>query len=253
MQPIIRPVKFGLLRHVGLGALLVTVLVCTTSLRATDRKPNFLFIFTDDHRWDAIGVVQREQDERARFPWFQSPNMDRLAAEGIRFRNAFVTLALSATESGGVPYRPLALNTLDELGLAEDTVVVYTSDNGYYLGEHCSGDKRSLYEESIRIPMLVRYPRLFAKGRVIDEMVVNIDLAPTFLDVAGIPVPERDAGRELEGTGRGTQTGQLANGVLCPVLQGIGQCAHLLRHPHRDAQTGEIPQPPRVDRGLRPD
>ena len=94
------------------------------------------------------------------------------------------------------------LDALDELGLAEDTVVVYTSDNGYYLGEHCSGDKRSLYEESLRIPMLVRYPRLFGKGQVVDEMVLNIDLAPTFLDLAGVPVPPRDAGRELEGTRR---------------------------------------------------
>ena len=68
-------------------------------------------------------------------------------------------------------------------------VVVYTSDNGYYLGEHCSGDKRSLYEESLRVPMLVRYPHLFPKGRAVDEMVLNIDLAPTFLDLAGVPVP----------------------------------------------------------------
>ena len=81
------------------------------------------------------------------------------------------------------------LDALQEFGLAEDTVVVYTSDNGYYLGEHCSGDKRSLYEESLRVPMLVRYPRLFGKGLVVDEMVLNIDLAPTFLDLAGVPVP----------------------------------------------------------------
>jgi arylsulfatase A-like enzyme len=86
------------------------------------------------------------------------------------------------------------LDALDALGLAEDTVVVYSSDNGYYLGEHCLGDKRSIYEESLRIPMLVRYPRLFGKGKVIDEMVLNIDLAPTFLDLAGVPVP-----REIQG------------------------------------------------------
>ena len=61
---------------------------------AADRKPNFLFIYTDDHRWDAMGVVQTEQGERARFPWFKSPGLDRLAAGGVRFRNAFVTLSL---------------------------------------------------------------------------------------------------------------------------------------------------------------
>src|ERR1051325_2109292 len=63
---------------------------------AADRKPNFLFIYTDDQRWDAMSVVQREQGDRARFPWLQTPNMDRLAAEGVRFRNAFVTLSLCA-------------------------------------------------------------------------------------------------------------------------------------------------------------
>ncbi len=82
------------------------------------------------------------------------------------------------------------LDTLDSLGIADDTVVVYTSDNGYYLGEHCLGDKRSIYEESLRVPMLVRYPRLFGKGQVIDDMVLNIDLAPTFLDLAGAPASE---------------------------------------------------------------
>jgi arylsulfatase A-like enzyme len=86
------------------------------------------------------------------------------------------------------------LAALDALGLAEDTVVVYASDNGYYLGEHCSGDKRSLYDESLRIPFLVRYPRLFGKGITVDDMVLNIDLAPTFLDLAGVPVPSEMQG-----------------------------------------------------------
>jgi arylsulfatase A-like enzyme len=355
-----------------LSAWLLAALAGAASLHAAERKPNFLFVYTDDQRWDAVGVVQREQGERARFPWFKSPNMDRLAAEGVRFRNAFVTLSLCAPSraafltgrynhlngvidnhttfptnsvthatllrsagyrtayigkwhmgnqrgqrpgfdysasfiahgryqdcpveingvstptrgwlddvstdyaiewmkqnrdrpfslvvgfksphsprggpnlperlrnlyagetsratpnlgaraifngpppaSGNVPH-PLAANsvhldylrhvtgadenlgrlldTLDKLGLAEDTVVVYSSDNGYYLGEHGLGDKRSIYEESLRIPLLLRYPRLFGKGKVVDEMVLNIDLAPTFLDLAGMPVP-----REMQG------------------------------------------------------
>ena len=78
-------------------AILITLLalLCGHAI-AADRKPNFLFIFSDDHRWDAMGAVQREQGERARYPWFASPGMDRLAAEGVRFRNAFVTLSLCA-------------------------------------------------------------------------------------------------------------------------------------------------------------
>ena len=76
------------------NVLLLAVLACAALTHAADRKPNFLFVITDDQRWDATGVVQKEQGERARFPWFESPAMDRLAAEGVRFRNAFVTLSL---------------------------------------------------------------------------------------------------------------------------------------------------------------
>lgn len=372
MEAITHFVKVGAPRQLAAIALLWAMVACVASLCAGERKPNFLFIYTDDHRWDAMGVVQREQGERARFPWFKSPNMDRLAAEGVRFRNAFVTLSLCApsraafltgrynhlngitdngtpfsansvthatllrgagyrtayigkwhmgnqrgqrpgfdysasiighgryqdcpfeingvstptqgwlddvstdfaigwmkqnrdhpfsmvvgfksphsprggknlperlrnlydgetsrsTPNGSVPaifhqpdpktgkhasgladnavhldyLRHVAgvdenlgrlLDALKEFGLAEDTVVVYSSDNGYYLGEHCSGDKRSLYEESLRIPMLVRYPRLFGKGLAVDAMALNIDLAPTFLDLAGVAVPKEMQG-----------------------------------------------------------
>ena len=64
-------------------------------------RPNFVFVYTDDQRWDAMGVVQGEQRERARFPWFKTPNMDRLASEGIRFRNAFVVNALCSPSRAG--------------------------------------------------------------------------------------------------------------------------------------------------------
>ncbi len=83
------------------------------------------------------------------------------------------------------------LAALDELKLAENTVVVFTSDNGFYLGEHGLGDKRSAYEESIRIPLLVRWPKLGAqaRGKLVDKLALNIDLAPTILDLAGVKVP----------------------------------------------------------------
>jgi len=342
-----------------LPVLAAALLLAAGALAATPRRPNLVLVFTDDQRWDALGVVQREQGERARFPWLRTPHMDRLAAEGVRFRNAFVTLPLCApsravfltgrynhlngiannrtpfpadsvthstllraagyttayigkwhmgSQSGkrpGFDYsasflgqgryfdcaievngvatpskgwvddvttdyairfirehrdRPFAvtlgykathgpfdpperarerfageqarpvpnlasraiyrgpadepataakggatnlgyfrcisaiddnlgrlLGALDELGLADDTLIVFSSDNGYYLGEHGLGDKRSLYEESIRVPMLARYPRTFPRGRVVDEMVLNLDLAPTWLDLAGLP------------------------------------------------------------------
>jgi arylsulfatase A-like enzyme len=353
--------KLALLLLVGLASF----------AKAADRKPNFVYVFTDDQRWDALGVVQKEQGEKGRFPWLKTPNLDRLAAEGVRFRNAFVVNSLCApsraslvtgqyghvngvtnnhtphpegnlsvaallrpagyvsgyfgkwhhgSQSGkrpgfdtsasfvgqgvyfdcpievdGVktpsqgfvddvtteyasnfiktnkdkpflmilglktchgPFTPpprnakdyegaLARSTpnyglpaiyaktgpngakgkatdakevptnlgmfrginsvddnvgkllrlLDELKLADDTVFVFSSDNGYYLGEHNLGDKRTAYDESLRIPMLLRYPRAAKAGRTEDRMVLNIDPAATFLDLAGQPVPAAMHGR----------------------------------------------------------
>jgi arylsulfatase A-like enzyme len=379
----------------------IAMLACAAPLHAADRKPNFLFVYTDDHRWDAMGVVQREQGEKARFPWFKSPSMDRLAAGGVRFRNAFVTLSLCAPsraafltgrynhlngitnnstpfpessvthatllraagyrtayfgkwhmgnqsgqrpgfdhsasfvgqgryfdcpmeingvsqptkgwvddvttdhaiewmkqardqpfsmvvgfksphgprgganlperlrdlhagemsrpvpnskaraiyhgpapEGGGKQARGLAANpvhldylrhvkgadenlgrlldTLDELGIADDTVVVYTSDNGYFLGEHGLGDKRALYEESLRIPMLARYPRLFGKGLLVDEMVLNIDLAPTFLDLAGVPIPPEMQGLSWKALAAGQKPANWRKSFLAEYFRELG-------------------------------
>src|SRR5439155_13040986 len=86
------------------------------------------------------------------------------------------------------------LQTLDDLKLADNTVVIFTSDNGYYFGEHGLGDKRSAYEESMRIPMLIRYPGKIPAGKVIDQMVTNVDVAPTLLDFAGVKIP-----RDMQG------------------------------------------------------
>lgn len=351
--------------------LFFAVLHAVAAEPATD-TPNFVFVITDDQRWDAMGVVQREQGANARFPWFDSPAMDRLASEGVRFSNAFVPLSLCSPsraafltgqyahkngirknragispehvthatllrsagyqtayfgkwhmrdqrerpgfdyaasfigqgkyqdwdfqvngktvsttgwiddvtttmaidwlrDNKGKPFSMVIgfksphnhrggenlpprlrslyegetsrsvpsitspavfhqhipeeerqphrfvqnelqldyfrhvkgidenlgrlLDALDTFELANNTVVVFTSDNGYFLGEHNLGDKRALYEESLRIPMLVRYPPLFKAGLVVDEMVLNVDLAPTFLDLAGLPEPASIQGR----------------------------------------------------------
>jgi arylsulfatase A-like enzyme len=362
--------KAACLLPVALAAML---LVPASAARAdAPRKPNFVFLYTDDQRWDAMSVVQKEQGEKGRFPWLKTPNLDRIAAEGVRFRNAFVVNSLCSpsrasyltgcyghvngirnnrtpfpednvthatllrqagyatgyvgkwhmgaqrgkrpgfdysasfvgqgqyfncpVEINGVatptkgwiddvsteyasqfirkhkdrpfalvlgfktchgPFQPpprcadlygdskarvvpnlsvkavyrqdrsgasgqadgaggdgvptnlgmfrgitaidenvgKILALLDELKLTDDTVVVFASDNGYYLGEHGLGDKRSAYEESIRIPLLVRYPRLSGKGRVVDQIALNIDLAPTLLDLAGVAVPKAMQGR----------------------------------------------------------
>ena len=86
------------------------------------------------------------------------------------------------------------LKYLDEAGLAENTIVVYTSDQGFYLGEHGWFDKRFMYEESFRTPLLIRYPKEIKPGTKIDKLVQNLDFAPTFLDYAKIEIP-----RDMQG------------------------------------------------------
>jgi arylsulfatase A-like enzyme len=89
------------------------------------------------------------------------------------------------------------LDGLEEEGVAEDTIVVYTSDQGFFLGDHGWFDKRFMYEESLRMPFLVRYPKAVAPGSVCESIAVNVDFAPTFLDYAGVDIPETIQGYSL--------------------------------------------------------
>jgi arylsulfatase A-like enzyme len=89
------------------------------------------------------------------------------------------------------------LDYLDKSGLAQNTVVILTGDHGFFLGDHGWFDKRFMYEEAIRVPWLIRYPGVVTPGTVRKEWVVNVDNAPTVLDIAGIPVPEDMQGRSL--------------------------------------------------------
>jgi arylsulfatase A-like enzyme len=89
------------------------------------------------------------------------------------------------------------LDYLDDRGLADNTVVVYTSDQGFFLGDHGWYDKRWMYEESLRTPMLFRWPATVAPGSRNRDLVQNLDLAETFLDLAGVEVPEAMQGESL--------------------------------------------------------
>lgn len=95
------------------------------------------------------------------------------------------------------------LDFLEEDGIADDTVVVYTSDQGMFLGEHDQTDKRWMFEESLQMPMLVRYPREIAPGIVNRDIVTNLDFAPTLLDYAGVPTPSMMQGRSFRDNLRG--------------------------------------------------
>jgi arylsulfatase A-like enzyme len=91
------------------------------------------------------------------------------------------------------------LDYLEEAGLADNTIVVYTSDQGFYLGEHGWFDKRFMYEESFRTPLLVRYPREIKPNTKIKRLVQNLDFAPTFLDYADIEIPAEMQGESFRG------------------------------------------------------
>jgi arylsulfatase A-like enzyme len=124
------------------------------------------------------------------------------------------------------------LESLEKAHRAEDTAVIFSSDNGFFLGEWNFFDKRLMYEPSIRIPLLIRYPRRFQRGTVRSEIALNIDLAPTMLDLAGVPIP-----------------GDMHGKSLVPLAEG----KHV---PWRDAflyEYYEYPQPHRVqpNRGIR--
>lgn len=89
------------------------------------------------------------------------------------------------------------LNHLEEQGLLENTLVVYTSDQGFYMGEHGWFDKRFIYEESFRTPLLMNLPKGYERKGKVPELVQNIDYAPTILDMAGVDVPKDMQGRSL--------------------------------------------------------
>lgn len=103
------------------------------------------------------------------------------------------------------------LDYLEEQRLAEDTVVVYTSDQGFFLGDHGWYDKRFFYEESLRMPFLIRYPREIPAGSVDGHIVLNTDFAPTLLDYAGLPVPADMQGRSFRAIPRGAAQGAPAS------------------------------------------
>ncbi len=89
------------------------------------------------------------------------------------------------------------LDYLDQTGLARNTIVIYTSDQGFFLGDHGLFDKRFMYEESLRMPFLVRWPAGIKAGSVAGAMALNIDFAPTFLEAAGLKPPPDLQGRSL--------------------------------------------------------
>ena len=95
------------------------------------------------------------------------------------------------------------VETLEQLGLSEDTIVIYSSDQGFYIGDHGWYDKRWMYEESLKMPFIVKWPGVTAPGSRCQELIQNLDYAETFLDIADVAIPDDMQGASLEPLLRG--------------------------------------------------
>ncbi len=122
-------------------------------------------------------------------------------------RNQLRALMAVDESIGGV------FKALEETGQLDNTLMVFASDNGYFWGEHSLGDKRWAYEESIRIPLVMRYPKLIRAGSTIDAAALNIDIAPTMLELGGAKTPPDVHGRSLVPV-LGGKTGNWRRGFL---------------------------------------
>jgi arylsulfatase A-like enzyme len=122
------------------------------------------------------------------------------------------------------------LDYLDESGLGENTIVVYTSDQGFYVGEHGWFDKRFMYEESLRTPLVIRWPGVIEPGRVEPRMVSNVDFAETFLEAAGVKVPSDMQGRSLMPLLRGESPPDWRSSFYYHYYEGAERVHHVHKH-----------------------
>jgi len=142
------------------------------SLRLIDKDTGEVFTFQTEREYDAFK--------------FQ------------RYMQRYLRTIASVDESVG-----RILDFLDANGLGQNTLVIYTSDQGFFLGEHGWFDKRFMYEESFQMPFLARYPAEIPAGTVSNDIFNNVDFAPTWLDLAGLPVPSYMQGRSIRPIWRG--------------------------------------------------
>ena len=118
------------------------------------------------------------------------------------FVRTYLETVLSVDDSTGRIY-----DTLRSLGELDNTLILFATDNGFLLGEHGAIDKRVMWEESIRIPLVARYPDLFRQQRAVDEMVLNIDMAPSILDICGAEPLSNAHGRSWKNVALGDPSG----------------------------------------------
>ncbi|MGY5846571.1 sulfatase family protein [Salegentibacter sp. HM20] len=129
--------------------------------------------------------------------------------KGQRYLQDYLATVASVDEGVGE-----ILDYLEETGLDENTIIIYTTDQGFYLGEKGFFDKRFMYEESLAMPLLMQYPKEIKAGTEINALTQNLDFAPTFLDFAEAEIPEDMQGRSLRGlVNRSTNEADFRNAI----------------------------------------
>jgi len=139
---------------------------------------------------DVSGLVLVDVNTGERFTFESKQQLDHFKYQ--RYIKRYLRTVASVDESVG-----RILDWLDDTGQADNTIVIYTSDQGFFLGEHGWFDKRFMYEESLQMPFLIRYPGVIKAGTTCDDLVCNVDFAPTLLTYAGAPVPTYMQGRDF--------------------------------------------------------
>ena len=157
-----------------------------------DIWPHLLARLTPEQRakWDAAYQARNDEMNRNEAKWTEQ---EMAEWKYQRYMQDYLATIIAVDESVGQ-----VLDYLEEVGLSDNTLVVYTSDQGFFLGEHGFYDKRFMYEESFSTPLVMQLPGVIEKGIVIDELVQNIDYAPTFLDIADVNINEKLHGQSLK-------------------------------------------------------
>jgi len=151
-------------------------------------------------------MADTEQNYKGKPAWVRAARNSVIGVDGMywgrmpydKFIRDYNRTILGIDENAG-----RLIDTLEKLGMLDSTLIVFTSDNGFLQGEHGLIDKRNMYEESLRIPMIVHCPDIVPAGLEVDRMVLNTDIAPTILDAAGAGVPDSMQGASFMPLARG--------------------------------------------------
>ena len=139
-----------------------------------------------------ISKIPRYQERGRQFSENQPTGRELVKWKYQTYMKDFMRCTWAVDESVGK-----ILEALEAQGLSDNTIVFYCSDQGFYMGEHGWFDKRFMYEESFRTPLIVKWPGMIKPGSVNDDLVQNIDFAETFLDLTGAPIPDDMQGQSL--------------------------------------------------------